>query len=76
MIGLSILPASAMEAHFKDHAVHTISYAPQPLPWKRIPAHSILLKELRSGRILFEHEGGETFVAGQSDQDYVGVDHS
>ncbi|HWG97227.1 MAG TPA: D-alanyl-D-alanine carboxypeptidase family protein [Nitrospira sp.] len=56
MIGLSILPASAMEANFKDRAVHTISYVPQPLPWKRIPAHSILLKELRSGRILFEHE--------------------
>lgn len=56
MIGLAILPASATEAHFKDQVVHTISYAPQPLPWKRIPAHSILLKELRSGRILFEHE--------------------
>ncbi|BFU92311.1 MAG: hypothetical protein NTAFB01_34980 [Nitrospira sp.] len=56
MIGLAILQASATEAHFKDQVVHAISYAPQPLPWKRIPAHSILLKELRSGRILFEHE--------------------
>ncbi|MBX3327111.1 MAG: D-alanyl-D-alanine carboxypeptidase [Nitrospira sp.] len=26
------------------------------LHWKRIPAHSILLKELRSGRVLFEHD--------------------
>ena len=56
LIGLSILPASASEAHFKNQGIHTVSYVPQPLPWKRIPAHSILLKELRSGRILFEHE--------------------
>ena len=33
-----------------------VSYALHPLPWKQIPAHSILLKELRSGRILFEHD--------------------
>lgn len=38
------------------HPVSYTSYTPQSLPWKRIPAHSILLKELRSGRILFEHD--------------------
>jgi D-alanyl-D-alanine carboxypeptidase (penicillin-binding protein 5/6) len=45
-----------MEHHSRSQTAHPVSYAPQPLPWKRIPAHSILLKELRSGRILFEHE--------------------
>ncbi|UVT15495.1 MAG: D-alanyl-D-alanine carboxypeptidase [Nitrospira sp.] len=56
LIGFSIYPASAMEAHSKSQVIHTVSYVPQPLPWKRVPAHSILLKELRSGRVLFEHE--------------------
>lgn len=59
LIGFSTIPASASEAHFKNQVIHTVSYAPQPFPWKRIPAHSILLKELRSGRILFEHEVGK-----------------
>jgi len=56
LIGFSIHPASAMEVHSKSQVIHTVSYVPQPLPWKRVPAHSILLKELRSGRVLFEHE--------------------
>ncbi|TKB90659.1 MAG: D-alanyl-D-alanine carboxypeptidase [Nitrospira sp.] len=45
-----------MEHHARKQTAHPVSYAPQPLPWKRIPAHSILLKELRSGRILFEYD--------------------
>ncbi|OQW33102.1 MAG: hypothetical protein A4E19_07090 [Nitrospira sp. SG-bin1] len=49
-------PASGMEKQSRNPAHHPVRYAPQPFPWKRIPAHSILLKELRSGRILFEHE--------------------
>jgi D-alanyl-D-alanine carboxypeptidase (penicillin-binding protein 5/6) len=52
----SICPASGKEHQSRNQATHPVRYAPQPLPWKRIPAHSILLKELRSGRILFEHE--------------------
>ncbi len=52
----SICPASGKEHQSRSQATHPVRYAPQPLPWKRIPAHSILLKELRSGRILFEHE--------------------
>ncbi len=27
-----------------------------PLPWRIVPAHSILLKEMRSGRVLYQHE--------------------
>lgn len=45
-----------MEHQSRNQTTHPVSYVPPPLPWKRIPAHSILLKELRSGRILFEHE--------------------
>jgi len=40
----------------KAPTIRTVTYAPQPLPWKRIPAHSILLKELRSGRVLYQHQ--------------------
>jgi serine-type D-Ala-D-Ala carboxypeptidase (penicillin-binding protein 5/6) len=29
---------------------------PETPPWRIVPAHSILLKELRSGRVLYEHE--------------------
>ncbi len=29
------------------------------LPWRRVPAHSVLLKELNTGRILYEHEAGK-----------------
>jgi serine-type D-Ala-D-Ala carboxypeptidase (penicillin-binding protein 5/6) len=49
-------PASARVPHSAQDTVHSINYAPRALHWKRIPAHSILLKELRSGRVLFEHD--------------------
>ena len=29
------------------------------LPWRRVPAHSILLKELNSGRVLYQHDSGK-----------------
>jgi D-alanyl-D-alanine carboxypeptidase (penicillin-binding protein 5/6) len=29
------------------------------LPWRKVPAHSILLKELNSGRVLYEHDSGK-----------------
>ena len=52
----SICPASGMDNHSRNQTTHRLNFAPHTLPWKHIPAHSILLKELRSGRILFEHE--------------------
>ncbi len=52
----SIGPASGMDNHSRSQTPHRINFAPHTLPWKQVPAHSILLKELRSGRILFEHE--------------------
>jgi D-alanyl-D-alanine carboxypeptidase (penicillin-binding protein 5/6) len=48
--------ASARTQHDSQDTVRSINYAPHALHWKRIPAHSILLKELRSGRVLFEHD--------------------
>ncbi|HMS84052.1 MAG TPA: D-alanyl-D-alanine carboxypeptidase family protein [Nitrospira sp.] len=48
--------ALAKAQHNTQGAVRSLHYAPHVLHWKRIPAHSILLKELRSGRVLFEHD--------------------
>lgn len=46
----SDIPARAPQAG------QLVSLAPRPLPWRSAPAHSILLKELRSGRVLYQHE--------------------
>jgi serine-type D-Ala-D-Ala carboxypeptidase (penicillin-binding protein 5/6) len=40
-------------------SLHRVSDESQPLPWRRVPAHSILLKELNTGRVLYEHEPGK-----------------
>ena len=52
----SPLPVQARIQHSTQDTGRSINYAPHALHWKRIPAHSILLKELRSGRVLFEHD--------------------
>jgi D-alanyl-D-alanine carboxypeptidase (penicillin-binding protein 5/6) len=39
--------------------IHTAGTMSDTLPWRRVPAHSILLKELNSGRVLYEHESGK-----------------
>jgi D-alanyl-D-alanine carboxypeptidase (penicillin-binding protein 5/6) len=45
---------SAQSAH-----VQAVTAPHQPLPWRIAPAHGILLKELNSGRILYEHDAGK-----------------
>ena len=40
-------------------SLHTFSQDSQSLPWRRVPAHSILLKELNTGRVLYEHESAK-----------------
>lgn len=50
-------PVSARE--HRSVTGHPVSLSPRPFPSKQVPAHSILLKDLRSGRILFEHEPGK-----------------
>ncbi len=52
----SVSLASAKDIHHGERGIHTMSMFPQALPWRTAPAHSILLKELRSGRVLYEHE--------------------
>jgi D-alanyl-D-alanine carboxypeptidase (penicillin-binding protein 5/6) len=49
-------PALAKEPGRAKRAVHSVSLSQQALPWRTVPAHSVLLKELRSGRVLYEHE--------------------
>ena len=45
---------SAQPAH-----VRAVTAPHQPLPWRIAPAHGILLKELNSGRVLYEHDAGK-----------------
>jgi D-alanyl-D-alanine carboxypeptidase (penicillin-binding protein 5/6) len=44
---------SAQPAH-----VRAVTAPHESLPWRIAPAHGILLKELNSGRILYEHDAG------------------
>lgn len=55
---MTSLPASASAKDLRHHraAIQPISSSQQDLPWKKVPANSVLLKELRSGRVLYEHE--------------------
>lgn len=52
----SVSLASAEVTYRGKHKVRPVSLAPQVLPWRIAPAHSILLKELKSGRVLYQHE--------------------
>jgi D-alanyl-D-alanine carboxypeptidase (penicillin-binding protein 5/6) len=55
---VSLFSSAAVAAYAPPatQAVQRVSIASQTLPWRIVPAHSILLKELRSGRVLYEHE--------------------
>ena len=48
--------ASAKDLRHSPVAIHPTSSSQQELPWKKVPANSVLLKELRSGRVLYEHD--------------------
>ncbi len=54
LVGWLTSPVSAREP--RSVTGHPVSLSLRPFPSKQVPAHSIILKELRSGRILFEHE--------------------
>jgi D-alanyl-D-alanine carboxypeptidase (penicillin-binding protein 5/6) len=49
----------AKRGYGKSRHVHAVSEDAHQLPWRRVPAHSILLKELNSGRVLYEHESAK-----------------
>src|SRR5262245_23361452 len=53
---VAFVPVVAADpAHHVKGPVH-VSGMSESLPWRIAPAHSILLKELRSGRILYQHD--------------------
>jgi D-alanyl-D-alanine carboxypeptidase (penicillin-binding protein 5/6) len=63
-IFLSAVVTMPTEAQAKRHRtsvrpVHNASPEDASLPWRRVPAHSILLKDLNSGRVLYEHESSK-----------------
>jgi serine-type D-Ala-D-Ala carboxypeptidase (penicillin-binding protein 5/6) len=49
----------AKRGHAKTRQILSATQDSRPLPWRRVPAHSILLKELNSGRVLYEHDSGK-----------------
>ncbi|HKC93549.1 MAG TPA: hypothetical protein VKB81_05960, partial [Nitrospira sp.] len=51
--------AWAKKERFSSSQAHPVGADGRPLPWRKVPAHSILLKELNSGRVLYEHESGK-----------------
>lgn len=58
---LLFLPATvhAKRAGGKAKPLHMVNEETRTLPWRRVPAHSILLKELNTNRVLYEHESGK-----------------
>ena len=55
---ITLLPAWVSAKDLRHHraAIHPVTSSQQELPWKKVPANSVLLKELRSGRVLYEHD--------------------
>ena len=51
--------AHAKRTAGKSRHVQTVNHEDRSVPWRRVPAHSILLKDLNSGRVLYEHEPGK-----------------
>lgn len=52
------LPLEAQAEYRHKHKRHepVASTAGERLPWRVVPAHSIFMKDLKSGRILYQHE--------------------
>jgi D-alanyl-D-alanine carboxypeptidase (penicillin-binding protein 5/6) len=55
---VTAVPAVALAKRHQGSVRQTqpLSQDVSTLPWGRVPAHSILLKELNSGRVLYQHE--------------------
>jgi D-alanyl-D-alanine carboxypeptidase (penicillin-binding protein 5/6) len=51
--------ASAQKERISPSQAHPMVTDGRSLPWRKVPAHSILLKELNSGRVLYEHDSGK-----------------
>jgi serine-type D-Ala-D-Ala carboxypeptidase (penicillin-binding protein 5/6) len=62
IIGVAALIPSPVHAKRKSgqHGrVQSLAGDNHSLPWRRVPAHSIFLKELNSGRVLYQHQSGK-----------------
>lgn len=55
---ITLLPDLGFAKEPRHHraAIHPVSLSQQELPWKKVPANSVFLKELRSGRVLYQHD--------------------
>jgi D-alanyl-D-alanine carboxypeptidase (penicillin-binding protein 5/6) len=51
--------ASAQRERIPASQARTVATDGHSLPWRKVPAHSILLKELNSGRVLYEHDSAK-----------------
>jgi len=54
-----VTSAYAVEKAHSKRKAQVGSPTRQALPWKRVPAHSVLLKDLKTGRVLYEHQAGK-----------------
>jgi len=61
IVAIMVIPtqAQAKRTSGASRHVQSASFDGFSLPWRRVPAHSILLKELNSGRVLYQHEAGK-----------------
>jgi D-alanyl-D-alanine carboxypeptidase (penicillin-binding protein 5/6) len=61
LLAVLVLPdvAQAKQPSGAIRNVPGFEHGASALPWRHVPAHSILLKELNSGRILYQHEPGK-----------------
>lgn len=54
-----VTSAHAVEKVHSKRKSQVGSTTRQALPWKRVPAHSVLLKDLKTGRVLYEHQAAK-----------------
>lgn len=61
VVAAVFMPAPSWAKRHQAQSTHvrTVSQSDQPPRWRQVPAHSILLKELNSGRVLYEHDAGK-----------------
>jgi len=59
LVGLVPSTVEAKRASLSSKSNRASGIDGATLPWRRVPANSILLKELNSGRVLYEHESAK-----------------
>jgi len=61
LLSPAFMPSTVSAQKERIAALHTrtVGTDGHSLPWRKVPAHSVLLKELNSGRVLYEHDSGK-----------------